>query len=83
MFSAKTMKKEDFTPLRPHVMSKSELALAYAPEITPHSAVKRLMKWLSINPALMAELRATHYDPNQTLLTARQVEIILNHLGEP
>ena len=77
------MKKDDLTPLRPHAMSKCELAMAYAPDVTPHSAVKRLMKWLSINPSLMAALRATHYYRNQKIFTARQVEIILDHLGEP
>ena len=70
-------------PLRARSMGKSELALAYAPELTPHSAVKRLMKWLSINPALMDALRQTHYYPTQKVLTARQVQLIFDYLGEP
>ena len=77
------MKQPDTTSLHARSMGKSELAMAYAPELTPHSAVKRLMKWLSINPALMAALRETHYYSTQKVLTARQVQLIYHYLGEP
>ena len=63
-------------------MSKTEIGCAYAPFLQPHSAVKRLMQWISINPTLTTALQATGYHKNQKMLTARQVALIFEHLGE-
>ena len=63
--------------------SKKELAVAYAPDLSYSGARKRLHYWLHLNEPLMAELRAAQYHDSQRLLTARQVEIIFRHLGEP
>ena len=49
----------------------------------PHSAVKRLMQWISINPALKDAQRATGYHKHQKVFTIRQVQLIFEHLGEP
>lgn len=64
-------------------MSKSELAMAYAPNLTVQGAVNRLMDWIRHNPELMAELELTGYRKQQKLLTSLQVRIIFSYLGEP
>lgn len=64
-------------------LSKAELAMRYAPELTPHSAVNRLMAWIRLNPTLTEALAAAHYHTRQKVLTARQVALIVEHLGEP
>ena len=77
------MKNEKLTPVRPRPMGKGELAMKYAPNLLPDSAVKRLMKWIRLHPQLTAALEATHYDPKQRIFTVRQVELIFEYLGEP
>ena len=63
--------------IRPY--SKSELARAYAPEITPQAALNRLAHWIKLNQALTEALQQTGYYPRQR----RQVALIFEHLGEP
>lgn len=67
----------------PRPMGKCELAVAYAPDVTPRSAVNRLSAWMHHNSELMAALAATHYRERQKMLTAKQVAIIYDYLGEP
>ena len=64
--------------IRPY--SKSELAQAYAPEITSQAALNRLAAW--IRP-LTEALRQTGYYTKQRLFTSRQVALIFEYLGEP
>lgn len=64
-------------------MTKKQLAVAYSPELSIGGAINRLRRWLHYNKALMEELRLTNYRETQHLLTSRQVEIIIRHLGEP
>jgi hypothetical protein len=64
-------------------MSKRDLAQLYAPELTPRSAVNRLMRWISIHPVLSDELRKAGYRKTAKVLSPRQVELIVEHLGEP
>ncbi|MBR1941631.1 MAG: DUF4248 domain-containing protein [Bacteroidaceae bacterium] len=63
--------------------SKKELALAYLPDISPESAVNRLMCWIKLNRELTRELKKTGYSRWQKMLTARQVALIFHYLGEP
>ena len=56
--------------IRPY--SKSELAQAYAPEITSQAALNRLAAWIQ-----------TGYFTKQRLFTSRQVALIFEYLGEP
>ena len=77
------MKPEDLTPMKPRPMGKAELAMLYAPELTISAAVKRLMQWIHHNPRLTEALNATGYRTMQKILTARQVAIIFEYLGEP
>ena len=64
-------------------MKKSELALLYAPNLTPHAAVNRLMTWVKHDKQLMAELLGTGYRKTAKLLSAMQVGLIVEHLGLP
>ena len=61
----------DEWPVRPY--SKRELAMAYAPEISPVSALNRLAR----------ELGDTGYRPRQRVFTSLQVELIFRYLGRP
>ena len=65
------------------VMSKAELAMAYAPELTTAGAVNRLMQWIYHNPELTEDLRRTGYRKTQKLFTSLQVRTIVSYLGEP
>ena len=69
------------TVIRP--MSKSELAMAYAPTLTTQGAVNRLMDWIHHNPELIESLQRTGYRKHQKLFTSLQVRIIYDYLGEP
>lgn len=64
-------------------MSKMELAMLYAPNLTPQGAVNRLMDWIRHNPELTESLLRTGYRKSQKLLTSLQVRIIFDYLGEP
>ena len=76
-------KDEEIQTVRIRPMSKSEVAMTYAPALTPQAAVNRLMQWISINPALKDALSATGYHKHQKVFTIRQVQLIFEHLGEP
>lgn len=64
-------------------ITKSELALLYAPNLTSHAAVNRLMKWLKKSPETMAALHDSGYEHRQKVFTPQQVGIIFDFLGEP
>jgi hypothetical protein len=64
-------------------MTKTELAMLYAPDLTPHSAVNRLARWMACNPLLMAALRRTGYRKTARRFSPRQVALIVRYLGEP
>lgn len=64
-------------------MSKTELAMAYAPNLTVQAAVNRLMQWIRHNPELEEDLRHTGYRKTQKLFTSLQVRTIVSYLGEP
>ena len=64
-------------------MTKRELAMMYAPDLTPHAAVNRLMQWINYHPTLTQELLATGYRKTSRILTAKQVHLIVERLGEP
>ena len=71
----------DEWPVRPY--SKRELAMAYAPEISPVSALNRLAEWMRYNDRLTRELGDTGYRPRQRVFTCLQVELIFRYLGRP
>ena len=63
--------------MRPY--SKRELAMAYAPEISPVSALNRMR----YNDRLTRELGDTGYRSRQRVFTSLQVELIFRYLGRP
>ena len=67
--------------IRPYY--KSELAQAYAPDITIKAALNRLALWIKTNTQLTEALKQTDYRPTQQIFTSRQVALIFEHLGEP
>ena len=71
------------TPFRPRAMKKGELARLYFPTATTAVATNRLMRWVNQCAPLLKDLEPTGYHRSQKLLTARQVSIIVRHLGEP
>ncbi|MDD2952179.1 MAG: DUF4248 domain-containing protein [Parabacteroides sp.] len=71
----------DEWPVRPY--SKRELAMAYAPDICPVSALNRLAEWMRYNDKLLRELGDTGYRPRQRVFTSLQVELIFRYLGRP
>ena len=75
--------KEEIKEWRVQPMSKSELAMAYAPNLTQQGAVNRLMDWIHHNSELVEALDRTGYRKTQKLLTSLQVRIIFSYLGEP
>ena len=60
-----------------------ELAIPYAPDLTPESAGKRLSSWIRFNPKLTHELQESGWKKGQRVLTPLQVRIIIQYLGEP
>lgn len=66
-----------------HPYYRRELAMAYAPDLAPESAVNRLSQWFKFNKQLAEELRRHGYRPRQQVFTSAQVEIIFRYLGKP
>ena len=62
---------------------KSELAEAYAPSLTTHSALNGLALWIDTNAPLSEALAQTGYRRTQRIFTSRQVALIFEYLGEP
>lgn len=63
--------------------SKKELALAYAQELSISGARQRLAFMMNRNPGLMEQLSLTGYRKEQRVLSAMQVKLIFEYLGEP
>lgn len=68
-------------PVRPY--SKRELAIAYAPDISPVSALNRLAGWIRHHRKLSQDLDETGYQNRQRIFTSLQVELIFRYLGRP
>lgn len=68
-------------PVRPYY--KRELAIAYAPDIEPISALNRLASWFRTSKQLTAALQQTDYNIRQQVFTSMQVELIFKYLGRP
>lgn len=71
----------DEWPVRPYY--KRELAIAYAPDISPVSALNRLAGWIQHHRVLSRELDETGYQIRQRIFTSLQVELIFRYLGRP
>lgn len=60
-----------------------ELAVLYAPDLTPHSASKRLTQWIVINKELHERMIRSGWAKGCRILSPLQVGIIVDSLGEP
>jgi hypothetical protein len=60
-----------------------ELAQLYFPTITKKSASAQLGRWIRLNNSLKDQLNDSGFYPGIRILTPRQVEIMIEILGEP
>ena len=74
-------KEEREWRIRPYY--KSELAQAYAPDISLGAALNRLASWIRTNTQLSEALKQTNYRVTQRMFTSRPVALIIEYLGEP
>lgn len=65
--------------------TKQELAMIYFKHTTRAIAVAHLRRWMARCKGLMADLKGDQnlYNPRCKTLSAREVRIIVRHLGEP
>ena len=63
--------------------TKKELALMYFPESNPRTAVNHLMAWIHLCTPLWNELLAMGYRKTSEACSPREVETIVEYLGEP
>lgn len=63
--------------------AKQELAMLYFPDTDPKTATNHLMRWLNRSPALLEKLKDMHYRRSDKFFTPRQVDLVVDFLGEP
>ena len=74
------MKQEETIKEWPvRAMSKAEVAMAYAPHLTPHGAVNRLMDWIRRNGELIGAHEARELKVAIGLLGLVGVDGVLHH----
>lgn len=61
----------------------AELACLYLPTLNKRSASNQLRNWINRNEALKKSLIAAGVQDRQKIYTPKQVQIIIEHLGEP
>ena len=67
-----------------HNMKRKDLAIMYFPDKTPDQAVRNLRRWIENCPDLVAALKEIGMPrKHKKDLTARQVRIIMEYLGDP
>ena len=65
-------------------MKRRDLANLYFPDKTPDQAVRNLRRWIENCPDLVAALKEIGMPrKHKKVLTARQVRIIMEYLGDP
>lgn len=62
---------------------KSELAQLYLPTITPCAARRTFNAWITLSPGLTDRLKSLGFSPSSHYYTPRQVQLIVEALGEP
>ncbi len=62
---------------------RMELAQMYSPDLTSRSAWRKFKSWLYLSPGLMLHLYESGYKKGIRTFTAKQVEMIVNAIGEP
>lgn len=69
--------------IKTKVYGWQELAVLYAPGLTPHSASRRLTQWVVMNRELYERLIRSGWIKGTRILSPLQVGIIMEYLGEP
>ena len=65
-------------------MKRRDLALLYFPNSKPRIAVKALLRWIDNCPDLLEALEELNVPfRHKQNLTARQVRLIMEYLGDP
>ena len=65
-------------------MKRRDLAMKYFPESSPRAAVKALLRWIDNCPDLIKALDELNIPYRHKInLTAKQVRIIMEYLGDP
>jgi len=77
------MKNELSTPFLIRTYGVGELARLYNPYSLPASATRQLYRWIHHHPTLPAKLAELGYHPGQKVFTPKQVQCLIEHLGEP
>ena len=62
---------------------KSELALMYFPNSTPHVALNRLNAWIRHCAPLADALATCSHSPHAKYFSPKSVSLIIDYLGEP
>lgn len=68
-------------PVKPYY--KRDLAVAYAPDITPVAALNRLSSWVHHHKVLYRALADSGYTDRQRMFNSVQVGLIFRYLGRP
>lgn len=68
-------------PVKPYY--KRDLAVAYAPDITPVAALNRLSAWIHHHAILYQALVDSGYVDRQRIFNSVQVKLIFHYLGRP
>ena len=63
--------------------TKFALSCAYFPDSSSDAAIHRLWRWIKQDTGLCEALAKTGYRSSQHHFTARQTQLIFEHLGEP
>lgn len=75
-----TMEEPKFTI---RCYNKVDLATIYFKTLTPNVAVAKLRRWMRNCSDLMDEIDSGDFHPKSKMYTAREVRLIVRHLGEP
>ena len=62
---------------------KSQLAMLYFPDATPHVALNRLNAWIRRCEELSDALAGCHQSTHAKFFSAQAVRFIVKYLGEP
>ena len=74
---------KEYEPFRVRAYHKGILAHLYNPGLPVESAMRKLRNWIRKNEDLYDALYSGREGKNDHYFTRRQVELIVEHLGEP
>jgi hypothetical protein len=75
------MEKEEKFVIRPYL--KEALAVKYHPDMQPKAAMRKMRRWINLNPELKRKLTEAQMGIRPHYYTSRQVAILVEFLGEP